>query len=130
MLEIYALSLGIIVACGIYMALDRHIMRSIMGLALVATAANFIIFLAGRLEGREPPIVPYGDQVLPALGANPLPQALVLTAIVIGFALTAFAVVLAYKAHKATDTMDSREMTLAEAEGDPFVAPKTNTGDA
>jgi len=117
---LYALSVGAVMAAGIYMMLERHVVRVILGVALIAAAANMLIFLAGGVGSITPPVVPYGETVLSDEAANPLPQALVLTAIVIGFALISFAIVLAFRAFRILGTLDTDEMTVAENEGSPF----------
>jgi multicomponent Na+:H+ antiporter subunit C len=117
---LYALSVGTVVAGGVYMMLERHVVRVILGIAMIAAAANMLIFLSGGVGTIVPPVVPYGDAALPANAANPLPQALVLTAIVIGFALVSFATVLAFCAYRALGTLDTDSMTVAENEGTPF----------
>jgi multicomponent Na+:H+ antiporter subunit C len=117
---LYSLSVGIVVAAGIYMMLERHVVRVILGIALIAAAANMLIFLAGGVGSIVPPVVPYGEGTLSPAAANPLPQALVLTAIVIGFALVSFAIVLAFRAYRILGTLDTDEMTVAENEGTPF----------
>lgn len=123
---IYALLVAVLAGAGIYMALAQHIVRLILGLALLAASANLLIFLSGRITSVEPPIIPGGEQILADVAANPLPQALVLTAIVIGFALTIFAVVLAVKAHRTFGTLDSRAITDAEDMGSPFIETSSN----
>lgn len=117
---LYALSVGTVVAAGIYMMLERHAVRVILGIALIAAAANMLIFLAGGVGSAVPPVVPYGETILTPHAANPLPQALVLTAIVIGFALISFAIVLAFRAYRTLGTLDTTEMTVAENEGTVF----------
>jgi len=124
---ILTLGFGALVAAGVYMALSRHLVRMILGIALVATAVNLLIFTAGRVAAVQPPIIPKGMEALAAGAANPLPQALVLTAIVIGFALTAFAMVLAYRAWQAMGTLDTDAMLLAEAEDPPPPANRNAT---
>jgi multicomponent Na+:H+ antiporter subunit C len=122
MLFAYALATGAVAAAGVYMMLERNVFRVVLGLALLATAANLVIFLAGRLGPVDPAIIPQGNAVLAESAANPLPQALVLTAIVIGFALIALAAVLAYRTYGALGTLDGDAMTAAEADGSPFAA--------
>jgi multicomponent Na+:H+ antiporter subunit C len=120
MLLLYALATGAVAAAGVYMMLERNVFRVVLGLALLATAANLLIFLAGRLGPVDPAIIRDGQSVLADSAANPLPQALVLTAIVIGFALIALAAVLAYRTYRAMGTLDGDQMTAAEADGSPF----------
>lgn len=117
---LYALVIAVLAGAGIYMILARNVVRIILGLALIAAGANLLIFLSGRLGATAPPIILPGSEALVAEAANPLPQALVLTAIVIGFALTIFAVILAVRTHLTLGTLDSRDMRDAEGLGTPF----------
>ena len=96
--------------CGLYMALSRNLARLVLGLALLSTAVNLVLFMTGRLRSDQPPLIPDGEAVL-RLSADPLPQALVLTAIVIAFAMTAVAVVVAMREHADlhTDHVDGEE---------------------
>jgi multicomponent Na+:H+ antiporter subunit C len=117
-----ALTIGVLVAAAAYLLLARDLPRALLGFVLLGTAANLTIFVAGRIGTMTPPLVDYGAQALPAGAANPLPQALVLTAIVIGFGLAAFALVLVMRAHAAFGTASAEEMHAAEAP-DERVAP-------
>jgi multicomponent Na+:H+ antiporter subunit C len=81
---------GGLVAAGLYMMMRRSIIKLIVGLALLSHAANLLIFTAGGLTRGRPPLVPEGESVLSSPYADPLPQALILTAIVIGFGVLAF----------------------------------------
>ena len=116
---VYAAMISVIAAVGIYMLLAQNLLRMILGIALLAAGANVLIFLSGRLGSEAPPIIPEGSDALAQTAANSLPQALVLTAIVIGFALTAFAIALAVKAYTSLNTLDTAGMTAAEALGAP-----------
>ena len=87
---VIAVVIGILVAASVYLMLARNILRFLFGLVLLSNAANLTIFAAGRLTPDTPPLVPEGLPAPPGLVANALPQALVLTAIVIGFGLLAF----------------------------------------
>jgi multicomponent Na+:H+ antiporter subunit C len=124
---LYAITVGAVMAAGVYMMLDRNVFRIMLGLALVATGVNLIIFLAGRLGPVDPAIISTGTYALMEGAANPLPQALVLTAIVIGFSLTALACVLAYEATRTLGTLDADAMTAARDEGDPFGSEPAET---
>ncbi|MBV6658133.1 MAG: NADH-quinone oxidoreductase subunit K [Devosiaceae bacterium] len=117
---VYAATIAILAGAGIYMILAQNVVRIVMGVALLAASANVLIFLSGRLGSVSPPIIPEGTDVLAQTAANPLPQALVLTAIVIGFALTAFGVALVYKAYRSLGTLDASAMHDAEDMGSPF----------
>jgi len=120
MLFAYAIATGVVAAAGIYMMLERNVFRVVLGLAMLATAANLVIFLAGGIGAEAPAIIQQGSDVLADAASNPLPQALVLTAIVIGFALISLAAVLAYRTYSALGTLDGDAMTAAEGDGSPF----------
>jgi multicomponent Na+:H+ antiporter subunit C len=109
-----ALLVGIITAASVYLILDRNLIRFIFGLVLAANAVNLLIFTVGRLESRRPPLLPHQGSDLQPLLANALPQALILTAIVIGFALLSFVFILFYRAYQALDTVDTELMQVAE----------------
>lgn len=96
-----ALAVGVLYACAVYMLLQRSLVRLVIGLALLSHGANLLIFAAGGLTRGRPPLAPAVGPV-----ADPLPQALVLTAIVISFAVMAFAIVLARRTHDWTQTDD------------------------
>jgi multicomponent Na+:H+ antiporter subunit C len=117
---IYSAGIAAIMACGLYLLLSRHVMRIVYGVILISASVNLALFLAGRIGPNPPPVIPSGDTVLSAGAANPLPQALVLTAIVIGFSLVAFAAALALQTFRATGTLDSRKLNQAEALGSPY----------
>jgi multicomponent Na+:H+ antiporter subunit C len=109
---------GVLVAAAIYLMLSRDLLRFLFGLILISNAANLAIFASGRLVTGAPPLIAEG-QDFPAVGvANALPQALVLTAIVIGFGLFAFALTLTLKAYKRLGTLDTNEMRVAEPRDD------------
>ncbi|MBO6602234.1 MULTISPECIES: Na+/H+ antiporter subunit C [Paracoccaceae] len=109
---------GVMIATGTYLMLARNVLRFIFGLILISNAANLMIFVAGRLTPESPPLIPDGADVPPDIVANALPQALVLTAIVIGFGLFAFALTLVYRGYQSMGTLMSDEMRLAEPEED------------
>jgi multicomponent Na+:H+ antiporter subunit C len=93
MIWVFAIVMGVAVAAGTYLALSRDMFRMVVGLSVIGAAVNLLVFAAGRLTSAAPPIVAAGRQALEQ-AANPLPQALVLTAIVIGFALLCFSLLL------------------------------------
>ena len=110
---LFAITIGVLVACSVYLMLANHLLRFIFGLVLISNAANLTIFVAGRLTDGAPPLIPVGADA-PAIAANALPQALVLTAIVIGFGLFAFAIVLVFRAWTSLNSLTPDEMRLAE----------------
>lgn len=89
-----ALVIGVLTACGVYLTLRGRTFPVVLGLTFLSYAVNLFLFAMGRLAIGQPPVITAG-----AAGyADPLPQALVLTAIVISFAMTAFVIMLALKA--------------------------------
>ena len=109
-----ALSVGVLVAASVYLMLDRNILRFLFGLALLSNAVNLMIFASGRLTPGAPPLIDAGEYAPTGVVANALPQALVLTAIVIGFGLFAFSLVLAMRAWSELDTLQTSGMRVAE----------------
>jgi multicomponent Na+:H+ antiporter subunit C len=114
-----AVLVGGFFAVAIYLILSKSVIRMLLGIAILGNATNLLIFTAGRLTREVPPIVPEGETQLVAPFANPLPQALILTAIVIGFALLTFLLVLGYRAYQELDADDTDTMRLAEPEKAP-----------
>jgi len=105
---------GILFGSAIYMMMARSLMRFLFGLILISNGANLAIFTAGRLSAGAPPLIDKGADLPVAESANALPQALVLTAIVIGFGLFAFALVLTFRANSELGTLDTDAMRVAE----------------
>jgi len=97
-----ALTVGVLFSTGVYCLLRRCLMRLVIGLVLLGQSANLLVFSAGGFETGVPTLVPTGGTVPPPGAGDPLPQALVLTAIVIGFGLTVFALTLIHRARATT----------------------------
>ncbi len=103
---LYAIASGVLYAAGVYLMLSRRLAQLIIGLSLLSNGTNLLIFAAGGLTRAHPPVMPEGaDRLVPPY-ADPVPQALVLTAIVIGFGLLAFSLVLAHRVHVISGTDD------------------------
>ncbi len=113
-----AIAIGILTAAAVYLMLARNVLRFIFGLVLISNAANLTIFTAGRLTEGAPPLISPGQDAPVGVVANALPQALVLTAIVIGFGLFAFALVLMFRAYTSLGTLYSDQMRVAEPRED------------
>ena len=113
---VLAVVIGVLFAASAYVMLSRNIIKFLFGLILISNAANLAIFTAGRLTWAAPPLVPEGALMPDGVVANALPQALILTAIVISFGLLAFALVLVYRAYEELGTVDSDRMRAAEPE--------------
>lgn len=109
---------GLFIATGIYMLLSRALIRMLLGLTLLGNGVNLVILIAGRMGRIVPPIAEGGETPL-AGAANPLPQALILTAIVIGFAMFTFLLVLTYRAYQSLEADDTDRMRVAEPPGRP-----------
>ena len=115
---VYALVAAGLFGCGMYMVLSRHLVRMLLGLSLMTTAVNLMLFQAGRIGSVQPPLIRAGADRLQH-SADPLPQALVLTAIVIGLALTVVLASIALRAYRDHGTLVSDEIFSAERLGDP-----------
>ena len=98
-----ASGIGLMTTIGVYLILQMRTFPVVLGLTLLSYAVNIFLFAAGRLTVDQPPIITGADSY-----ADPLPQALVLTAIVISFGMTALIVVLALRGflESATDSAD------------------------
>jgi multicomponent Na+:H+ antiporter subunit C len=103
---IVAILVGVLYAAGIYMMLRRSLVKLILGLILLGNGANLLIFLVGRLNSEQPPIIPSDAKMLLEAYADPIPQALILTAIVISFGLQSFAIVTLKKVYREVGTDD------------------------
>lgn len=108
---ILAIGIGVLTASGVWLLLRPRTYQVIIGLSLISYAVNLFIFAMGRLHIGAAPVLQSGAAVDPADYADPVPQALVLTAIVIGFATTALflVVLLAARGLTGSDHVDGRE---------------------
>lgn len=122
--SVLAIAVGILIAAAVYLILSRDLVRIMLGLLILANGVNLLIFTAGRVTRNAPPLIADGVKVPAEPLANPLPQALILTAIVIGFSLTAFALVLTYRAYVAMRTVDVDAMRLAEPPYENQIVPE------
>ena len=104
---------GGLYAAGLYLMLRRSVARLVIGLSLIGHAANLLIFSAAGMTRARPPIVPEGALQPDPPFADPVPQALILTSIVLGFAILAFAMVLIKRAYQTvgTDDLDAMRST-------------------
>ena len=109
-----AVVVGALFSVSIYLMLSKHIIRILIGAAILGNAVNLLIFTNGRLTREVPPIIGVYESILSAQAANPLPQALVLTAIVIAFSFFAFLLVLGYRAYQELGSDNTDEMRVAE----------------
>ena len=111
---VLSLDIGIVFASGIWLVLRPRSFQVLCGLMLMSYAVNLFIFSMGRVWLNAPPLTPAGTLPNPAIMADPLPQALVLTAIVIGFATTALylVVMIGSRGLTGTDHVDGKEPEL------------------
>ena len=107
---ILSLAIGLMTTCGVWLILRPRTYQVIIGLSLLSYAVNLFIFAMGRLRAGSSPVLRGDGPVDPSAYADPVPQALVLTAIVIGFATTALflVVLLAARGLTGNDHVDGR----------------------
>lgn len=111
---VIAMLVGILFGCGLYCTLQRSIVRLVLGVLLLSQGANLLVFLSGGLTTGVPPMVPEDAKVPTPPFADPLPQAMVLTAIVIGLGLVAFLLTLVFRAHEAVGSDDINSFDSTE----------------
>ncbi|WP_237154851.1 Na+/H+ antiporter subunit C [Oryzibacter oryziterrae] len=117
--SVFALLVTAFMAVSVYLMLSRHIIRVLIGLALLGNGVNLLIFTAGRLTRETPPLIAPDAEAITGIVANPLPQALILTAIVISFSFFALLLVLGFRAYQDLGTDDTDGMRAAEPVDDP-----------
>ena len=103
---ILAAVIGSLYATGLFMMLRRSITKLLFGLILWGHATNLLIFVSSGLMRGAPPLIPEGQEQLEMPYADPVAQALILTAIVISFAVVAFTSVLIYRVYQTIGTDD------------------------
>lgn len=114
---IASISAGLLVAIGIWMLLDRSLLRVVLGVVVLGNGVNIAVLLGGRLHGS---VAAFGGRPgVPELAVNPLPQALVLTAIVIGFALFVFALAVLKRTWEVHGSIETDRITAIAEEPAP-----------
>ena len=101
---------GVLYGTGIYLMLRRRLAQLIIGIGLLSNGSNVLIFTAAGLTRARPPLIAEGAAGFPGPFTDPVPQSLILTAIVIGFGVLAFALVLAHRVHRSAGTDDIDEI--------------------
>ncbi|MDO8897215.1 MAG: Na+/H+ antiporter subunit C [Bacteroidales bacterium] len=109
-----AILIGGLFSAAIYMILRRSIIKLIIGLSFLAHAANLLIFTLGRVIRGKAPLIQEGSKHITETVADPLPQALILTAIVIGFGVTAFTIVLIQQVYQSVGVDDSDKLKASD----------------
>ncbi len=118
-----AIAAGVLVAGAVYLFSRREMMRVILGFVLLSHAVNLVIFASGGTFRRDEPI---GDGLDTSTVADPLPQAFVLTAIVIAFSITIFMLVLAITGRRDDDVTDDPDASQSTA-GPDLADPRFDT---
>lgn len=111
---VMAIVVGGLFAAGLYTILRRSIVRIAIGLVLLGHAANLLIFTAARLTRYQAPVIPADAEAVAQTAADPLPQAMILTAIVISFGVLVFALVLIQRVYTAVGTDDVDSLTTTD----------------
>jgi multicomponent Na+:H+ antiporter subunit C len=111
---VMAIVVGGLYAAGIYLILRRNMVKLILGLAILGNAANLLIFTAGRLVRGRAPLIARDATQMDFGTADPIPQALILTAIVIGFGVLAFALVLMHRGYQSIGSDDLDDMRTTD----------------
>ena len=110
------LLIGLLYASGIYLMLKRSMVRLLLGIMLLGNGCNMLIFLLGNITKGKPPVIPHDMKVFQDVYADPVPQALILTAIVISFGLTSFAIVLLKRVYLLINTDDLDNLNTPQEE--------------
>ena len=113
---VLAFTIGALYAAGTYLLLSRSTIKLLFGLVLLGNATNLLVFTCARVVRGGAPLMAKDEKVLEAPYADPLGQALILTAIVISFGVLAFAMVLVRRGYDSLETEDTDRMTEAVAE--------------
>ena len=119
---VIVLLIGGMFSAGFYLLLQRRLAQLIVGLGLLTNATNLLVFTVAGLSREGAPLIRNGADQLPETASDPTPQALVLTAIVIGFGVLAFFITLAYRAYKDVGSDDLEQMVstdLLDVDDDP-----------
>jgi multicomponent Na+:H+ antiporter subunit C len=116
---VIAVTVGVLYATGLFMLLRRSLAKLLIGIALITNGANLLILTSGGLQRAASPLLSDG---IPNPVADPLPQALILTAIVISFGVLAFAITLLYRAYQSVqdDDLDRMQTTDKVEDTEPL----------
>ena len=106
--------IAVLYGAGTYMMLRRSMVKLLIGIMLLGNGANILIFLLGRITKGKPPVIADGAYVFTEMYADPVPQSLILTAIVISFGVQAFAIVLLKRVYALIDSDDLDDLNTPE----------------
>ncbi len=110
-----AVTIGTVYAAAFYLLLRRGVVKLVLGIALLSQAVNLLLFAAGGLREGAVPFIAADETTLAATSADPLPQALILTAIVISFGVLAFTLAMVHRADQSTGTDDLDDLKSTDA---------------
>ncbi|MGO1244026.1 MAG: Na+/H+ antiporter subunit C [Sphingobacterium sp.] len=110
------LVLGLLYSAGVYLILRRSMVKLLLGIMLLGHGTNILIFVVGKITKGHPPVIDETYKVFQEIYADPIPQALILTAIVISFGLTSFAIVLLKRVYALVDSDDLDNLNTPEEE--------------
>jgi multicomponent Na+:H+ antiporter subunit C len=105
---------GLLFSAGLFLMLHKGMVKLILGIMMLSYATNLFIFLIARITRGLPAIIPPHQDTLSGSFADPVPQALILTAIVIGFGIQAFAIVLIRRVYKVTGTANMDDLNKTD----------------
>jgi multicomponent Na+:H+ antiporter subunit C len=114
MVYLLAIVAGTLFAAGLYMLLKRSLVKVLVGIMLLSYAVNLLIFTSARMVPGRPPLIPVGLNAPANVPADPVPQALILTAIVISFGVTAFGIILIRQAYQVIGSDDLNDMRCTD----------------
>lgn len=113
---LFVILIGVLYSAGIYFMLRRSMVRLLLGILILGNATNLLIFLLGTITKGAPPVINQNLENFENVYADPVPQALILTAIVISFGLTSFAIVLLKRVYAMIGTDDLDDLNTPEEE--------------
>ncbi len=113
---LFVILIGVLYGTGVYMLLRRSMVKLIIGIMLLGNGANLLIFLLGRITKGKPPVIDEVSRIFTDIYADPIPQALILTAIVISFGLQSFAIVLLKRVYALVNSDDLDDLNTPEEE--------------
>ena len=114
MATLFTVSIGVLFAGGAYMLMRRSFIKIVIGLVLLSHGANLLIFTVARPVAGRPPLVRAGEEALVGAYSDPLPGALILTAIVISFGIVSYTIVLIKRTYQDVGTDDLEELTTTD----------------
>ena len=113
---VFIILIAVLYAGGVFMLLRRSMVKMLVGITLLGNGANLLIFLLGNLSKGKPPVIDSTAKLFTDVYADPVPQALILTAIVIGFGIQAFAIVLLKRVYVLVNSDDLDDLNTPEEE--------------